>query len=190
MAHTRDGQQDELHKQSIERQIKNHIDSINAVLVLVNGTVPRVTVGTDYVLSTLSAIFPKSLANNIAFLLTNTSNSLFQNFSADTLPEVFKHAPQFLLNNPIALQRRYLELKDAPNMMGQAHIFRNTVKASEQAALEMLGDFSVWLDGLGPQPKKSQDAEANVIGPLAKQTGFLRNAMEKGFRKLRAILIG
>ena len=122
-------------------------------------------------------------------MLTNTSNPLFQNFSADALPEGFKDAPQFLLNNPIALYRRYLELKDAPNTMGQAHIFRDAVKASEQDALEMLGDLLVWLD-VGPPPKKPQNAGANAIGPLAKQMGLLRKVMERGLRKIRAILIG
>ena len=86
-------------------------------------------------LSTLSAIIPKTLAKKIAFLLTNTSNPLFQNFSGDALEEGFKDAPQFLPNNPIALHRRCLELKDAPNTMSQAHIFRKAAKASEQDAL-------------------------------------------------------
>ena len=174
-------------------QIKNHINSINAVLVLVNGTVPRVTVGTDYALSTLSAIFPKSVAKNTAFLLTNTSDLLFQNFSGDTLSEDFKDAPQFLLNNPIALQRRYLELKDAPTSMGQGHSFREAVRASEQDTLEMLVDFFDWLDGLEPQPTSEvvyryemfQDIAANVIGPFA---NFLKKVVEKGIRKVSMIL--
>ena len=171
-------------------QIKNHINSINAVLVLVNGTVPHVTVGTHYALSTLSAIFPKSLANNIAILLTNTSNLLFQNFPTDALPEGFRDAPQFLLNNPIALHRRYLELKDAPNTMSQAHIFRDVVEASEQDALEMLGDLFVWLESLEPQPtsgvvSRYEKLLADVVGPL---TNFLRKVMEKGIRKIRVIL--
>ena len=87
------------------------------------------------------------MANKIAFLLTNTSNPLFQIFSADALPEGFNDAPQFLLNKPIAFYGRYLELKDAPNTTGRAHIFRDTVKASEQDALEMLGDLFVWPVG-------------------------------------------
>ena len=48
LADTRGVEQDELHKQSIANQINMHIDSITAVVVLANGTVPRVTVGTDY----------------------------------------------------------------------------------------------------------------------------------------------
>ena len=82
--------------------------------------------------------------------------------------------------------------------MGQAHISREAVKASEQAALEMLGEPFVWLDSLEPQLmpevvsryEKSQNVEANVIGPLAKQMGLLRKVMERGLRKIRAILIG
>jgi hypothetical protein len=154
LANTRSVQQGELHKRSIVTQIKKHIDTITAVLILANGTVPRVTVGTDYALSILPATFPITLFNNAAFLLTNTSSALYQNLSRDILPEVCKGAPQFLLNDPIALQRRYLELEDngGPNTRGQMARFREMVKASEQNALEMLVDLFDWLDGLEPQP--------------------------------------
>ena len=156
-----------------------HTDSVAAVLILANGTVPHVTVGNDYALSTRSTILPKYLAGNIAFLLTNTSNPLYRNFYRDTLPEGFKDAPQFLLNNPVALYRRYLELKGAPTTVGQGHIFREAVKASEQDTLEMLVDLFEWLDRLEPQPtseavswyEKLQDIAADVMGSLA---NFLR----------------
>ena len=152
MADTRGFKQDELHKQSIEAQIKNHIGFINAILVLANGTVPRVTVGTDYALTALSAIFPKTLTNNIAFLFTNVSSPLHWNFSKDTVPDLLKDAPQFLFNNPVALQKKYLRLKDDPNLkIGRAG-FRNAVKVGEENALEMLVELFDWLDGLEPQP--------------------------------------
>ena len=152
MADTRGLQQDELHKQSIEKQIKNHIDSVNAVLVLANGTVPRVTAGTDYALSTLSAIFPNTLANNIAFMFTNASGPLHWNFSEDTTPNVLKGVPRFLLDNPIALQKKYLKLKNDPNMKIERARLCKAVKAGEEDALEMLVDLFDWLDGLEPQP--------------------------------------
>jgi hypothetical protein len=50
---------------------------------------------------------------------------LYWNFSRDALPDVFKDAPQFLLNNPIALQRRYLKLKDDPNMRAKEPVSRS-----------------------------------------------------------------
>ena len=68
------------------------------------------------------------------------------------------------------------------------------MKASERDTLEMLVDLFDWLDGLEPQPtsgvvshcEKLQGIAAHVIGPLA---NFLRKIMEKGIRKIRAILI-
>ena len=77
--------------------------------------------------------------------------------------------------------------------MGQARIFREAVKASEQDALGMLGDLFVWLESLEPQPtsgvvplcEKLQDIAANVVGSLA---NFLRKVVEKSLRKIRVIL--
>jgi hypothetical protein len=111
LADTRGIDQDELHKKSITTEIQNHIASVSAVLILANGAVPRITVGMDYALSALSALFPKSLANNIAFLFSNVSTPLSFNFPKDAIPEALKNAPQFLIDNPIALQKKYLELK-------------------------------------------------------------------------------
>ena len=152
MADTRGIQQDEIHKRSIATQIQKHIKSISAVLVLANGTVPRVAVGTDYALSTLSAIFPESLAKNIAFMFTNVSSPLHWNFSGDTIPDSLKDAPQFLLNNPIALQKKYIKLMDDPNVKKGRPDLRKAVKAGEENALAMLVDVFDWLDGLEPQP--------------------------------------
>ena len=152
MADTRGVQQDELHKQSIATQIQDHIDSVTAVLILANGTVPRVTVGTDYALSTLSAIFPKSLASNTAFMFTNVSSPLHWNFSGDTIPADLKNAPYFLLNNPVALQKKYLKLKDDPTMKKSKADLRKAVRASEQNAIGMVAELFDWLDGLEPQP--------------------------------------
>jgi hypothetical protein len=84
--------------------------------------------------------------------LTNTSRPLFQNLSRGILPNAFEHVPFLLLNNPIALQKRYLELKDDPNVRSQQAYFREAVKVSEEAALEMLVGLFEWLDGLEPQP--------------------------------------
>ena len=118
------------------------------MLVLVDGTVPRVTVGTDYALSTLSTIFPKSLANNIAFMFTNASSPLHWNFSGDSIPDILRDAPQFSLDNPIVYQKKYVKSKGGRGKKeGQA----NLVKAGAENALQMLVGFFDWLDGLEPQ---------------------------------------
>jgi len=129
-----------------------YCDSVTAVLILANGTVPRVIVGIDYALSTLSNLFPKSLASNIAFMWTNISSPLHLNFSWDTVPDVLKDAPLFLFNNPIALQKKYLRLRDSPHVKTGTASFCKAVKASEESALDMLVELFDWLDGLEPQP--------------------------------------
>ena len=142
-------------------QIKKHFDSLTTVLVLANGTVPRVTVGTAYTLSILSAIFPNVVDNNVAFLLTNVPSPIYLNFPQHTLPAVLKDAPQFLLDNPIALQKRYLKIKDGTNIKTRRTNLRRVVKTGEQSALEMLVNFFDRLDSLEPQSTTN-------IGPLYK----------------------
>lgn len=129
------------------------MDSVTAVLVLANGTVPRGTStgGLHYVLSTLSTIFPKTSVNNIAFIMTNIANPFSLNFCQDTIPEVLKDALQFQLDNPVALQRKYVKLKDDPNMEQKRITLRNAVKDAEQNALEMLVTLFDWFGGLEPQ---------------------------------------
>ena len=125
----------------------------------------------------LSSIFPATLANNLAFVLTNVSGPLYQNFSGNSLPEVLKDAPLFLLDNPIALQRKYFKLKDDAKSRSKGAEMRKTVKASEEQALEMLVDFFDWLDGLERQlemeavtlDKDFQDIVLTISNPATQQ---------------------
>jgi len=200
LADTRGLQQNEFHK-SIASQINKQIDSVSAVLVLANGTVPRVTVGTNYALSTLSAIFPETLATRIAFLLTNVTNILYVNLSKDTVPDVLKDAPQFLLNNPIALQRKHLSLKDNPDMKKRRTQFLEAVNGAERDGLEMLVDLFDWLGSLEPQArmkvaplyKKPHTIVANIIGSLTRHVRELLRRLEKaldGVRKVKRTFVG
>ena len=198
LADTRGIQQDGLHKRTIATQIKHHIDSVTAVLVLADGAVPRVTVGTDYALSTLSAILPKSLASNTAFLFTNVSSPLHWSFSRDALPEVLKDAPQFLLNNPIALQREYSKLKVGPNMNNERANLRKAMESAEQNALEMLVDLFDWLNSLEPQSitgivslfENSYAIEAKITDVLAQmnQVAMMEAKIEERMEKVQRVL--
>ena len=152
---TRGPQHDELelHKKSIATHIQDHIATLNAVLILANGTVQSVTVGTEYI---LSAFLPKTLANNVAFLFTNVPGPLSFNISQEEIPESLKDAPEFLFDNPIAVQRTFLErINDPIHKHNKARIWqilRKEVKATEQRGLEMLVDLFDWLDGCAPHP--------------------------------------
>jgi len=175
LADTRGIHQDELHKKSISTEIQNHIDSVSAVLILANGSVPRITAGMDYALSALSALFPKSLAKNIAFIFTNSPTYLSLNVSKDAIPEILKDAPQFLLDNPIALQKKFLESKNDPDKKKGRKEMHKAVKSAEQRAMEMLVELFDWLDSLEPQStteivalyEKSQAIEVKITDTFA-----------------------
>ena len=107
-------------------------------------------------------------------MFTNVSDPLHWNFPRDTLPEVLQDAPQFLLNNPVALKREHSKLKD-PNMNKERAKLRNAMKTAEQDTLEMLVKLFDWLDGLRPQSvtgivslyEHSQLIEATITNALA-----------------------
>ncbi len=129
----------------------------------------------DYAVTTLSTLFPKSLANNIAFLLSSVPTPASLNFPNDAILKDLKDAPKFLIDNPIALQKNYLDLKK------KGHLDKKTLKKIKQSveltevnALGMLVELFDWLDGLEPQPtneikdlyEKSQDIELKVTDTL------------------------
>ena len=140
---------------------------------------------------------PQILASNTAFLFTNVSSPLPWSFSRDALPDVLKDAPQFLLNNPIALQQKYSKLKDGPNVNDENANLRKAVKFAEQNALEMLVDLFDWLNSLEPQStmgivslfENSQAIEAKVTDVLAQmnQVATMEAKIEEQMEKLQRV---
>ena len=126
-------------------------------------------------MSTLSSMLPKSLAENIAFVLTNVSSALSMKSSEDIIPSVLRDVPRFLLDNPVALQKKYLALKGNLGKKKLRAVVRRAVLAGEERALEMLVDLFDWLDGRRPQPTTevvylynlSQNIEAMITDAVA-----------------------
>ena len=167
MADTRGIERDAIHKRSIATEIQDRLGYVSAVLILANGSNSRHSVSTDYALSALSALFPQSLVNNIAFLFSNVLASVFFNLPDDAIPEVLKHAPKFFIDNPIALKKNYMKQNNSDNI-------RTLVELAERNALDMMVDLFNWLDGLEPQPtkeiiaihKKYEDIETKITRTL------------------------
>jgi len=110
-ADTRGIHQDELHKKSIATQIQKHIVSVNAILILANGAIPRITASTDYAIAVLSALFPRALVKNIAFLFSNASTHLSLNFSQDAIPRILK-------DSSVPLRQPLRAPKEVPRAQG------------------------------------------------------------------------
>ena len=165
LADTRGLAQDELHKASIANVIKENIAVINAVIILANGTVERLGVATDYALSTLSSMFPRTLAANIGILFTNVPNHLSWNFDQRSLPRALgrwercnkrgMRKNQFLLDNPVALWKKLVELREQEWACAwKLDDYELTVNNDHKKALRELGSLFDWLDTLVPQPTK------------------------------------
>ena len=137
------------------RYIEQHIESLNAVLIL---AFESYSVWVEYTFSTLSAIFPKTLVNNIAFISPLSNDYQYWIFSRLKVPEVFKRCPVFYLDNPIKEQDTF----------GEEQI---VCEHLEHRALNMLLALFNWLGYLKPQSAKEivsvyekyQNIEAKTI---------------------------
>ena len=176
LADTRGLAQDQLHKSSIAKAISDHIVTVNGILILANGTNPRLGIATDYALTTLASIFPRTLSDNIAIVFTNVSSPLSWNFDQESLPTVLRNARRFTLDNPMAMQRRFDKLKLTEKSDKTLSMLRKTVRHGEAAALDTLVDFFDWLHDCEPQPtrdilvlyEKIQRIETSVQNALAR----------------------
>ena len=132
--HDVDIEQDEAHKKNIVRYIERHVESLSAVLIL---TVENAIDRMEYTFSTWSAILPKTLGNNIAFIFPSFLGRLAWAFFR-TVPTTLKGSPIFTVNSPIV-------------SLGHGEII---MKSREPTALKSLVALFDWLDDLEPQPAK------------------------------------
>jgi hypothetical protein len=155
-----DIKQDNIHKESIGTFIKQHVDSVSAVLILAKTDRFSTIANMDCTLSALSALFPKSLVNNIAFMFTHVWD--FKP-PPDMVPWVLKSSPMFFFDNPIT-----------PGIYDETDLRMGQYRGSKQGPFKMLVNLFDWLDGLEPQPateivslcEQHQNIEAKVINIL------------------------
>ena len=152
LADTRGIEYDTQHKASIAGAIQDAIPAIDGVLIIANGTTERLQVATDYAITTLSSIFPRSIASNISLLFTMISNPMAFNFQMESLPDCLQEAETFNLDNPIALRRKYEEIREKPKYVKQAKAMEKMVDEAHSTAVEMLAEFFDWLDKREVQP--------------------------------------
>lgn len=176
LADTRGILQDEQHKMKIAKAIRENITTVNAVLILANGTVPRLGVSTNYALSTLSAIFPRSLAENIGIMFTMTPSILQCNFEPESLPAILRSSEVFTLSNPVCLKRKYDESNHDSISKSDLKVLRQSFKDSEDKAMDMMVNLFDWLATLTPQPtrdilalyEKSISIEQQIANAIAR----------------------
>jgi GTPase SAR1 family protein len=152
LADTRGIERDEKHKASIARVIRDLIPSIDGVLIVTNGTNERLQAATDYAITTLASIFPRSIAKNIAIIFTMIANPMSFNFQLESLPQSLRNSELHTLDNPIALMKRYREFENKPTHHKQLPKLLKMVEDAHNEAVDTFADFFDWLDTCAVQP--------------------------------------
>lgn len=143
--HDVDIEQEETHKKSIVKYIERHVESLSAVLILaVENAIDRM----EYTYSTWSAILPKTLGNNIAFIFPSFIGRAF------IFPSVLgRLAWSFFKAIPTSLERSPVFTVDCP-IVPLGNDITIIKKNREPTALKSLVALFDWLDDLEPQPAK------------------------------------
>ncbi|KAF8634785.1 hypothetical protein AX17_004108 [Amanita inopinata Kibby_2008] len=119
-------------------------------------------------------MFPRSLADNIGILFTNVTTPLSWNFDQGSLLEALRNRRnQFLLDNPLAMWKKYLELESQQSF--DEDDLLELEEGIDKGYAKALID---WLDGLSRQPtndildlyKKSQDTEHQITNALSRMS--------------------
>ncbi|TFK49481.1 hypothetical protein OE88DRAFT_1713641 [Heliocybe sulcata] len=156
LADTRGVEKDEEHKAAIAEYIKNHTETIDAVIILANGTNARLGVATQYTLSMISGMFPHSLVDNIGFVFTMVANIFSFNFESLSLPQELRNARHWKMDNPLAQWLKYQEAKkkDPPVDEEDLDEMYETVSKGYRKTFTHLIDLFTWLDDRQVQPTK------------------------------------
>ncbi|KAK2467588.1 hypothetical protein APHAL10511_000443 [Amanita phalloides] len=178
LADTRGIAQDEVHKAGIAQTLSENIAFVNAVLIFTNGTVERLGAATDYALTALSAMFPRTLADNIGIVFTNVSDRLSWNFDQTSLPDCLRRYEnnQFLLDNPVAKWKKVIATRNQKKTKKRALEEQSVLSEGHTKALRELALLFDWLDTLAPLPtnditslyEQSQDIERNIANALSR----------------------
>ena len=95
---------DKEHVKRIMACLKEKIQSINCVMVVVNGREARMTATMKYVLSQLTAVMPRAVMDHIAVVFSNTASKRKLNFDIKSFEDVGLRVPKYeCLDNPFGM---------------------------------------------------------------------------------------
>jgi len=194
LADTRGIEQDRIHKEEINNAIQEFVTSIDAVIIMANGTVERLTVVTDYTLNIICSMFPRTIIDNIGFIFTNCDPLTF-NFDHESLQPELRESPFWVIQNPLAMLKNY----NAPKVnkrfsTSQIEKQMDQLNAGYKETVETLNEWLDWLDSRQVQTtieidrlyRISTDIESNIESALATITRL--SEQREQYKKIRTDL--
>ncbi|KAL5637665.1 hypothetical protein ACGC1H_002066 [Rhizoctonia solani] len=153
LADTRGIDQDQKHKEKINRAIQQHVNTLDAVIIMANGTIQRLAAATDYTLNVITAMFPHKIIDNIGFIFTHTDPLTF-NFQKGSLQPELKDAKHWLIQNPLAYYQNYKRLHAEGTSEAILKRGRRDLEQFYDDTVDTLNEWLVWLDSRHVQPSK------------------------------------
>jgi hypothetical protein len=151
LADTRGIQQDEQHKAKINKAIQEFVITIDAVLIMANGTTELIPAATNYTLSTLTSLLPYSIVDNIAFIFTHC-DSFTRNLDMAGLPETLRKSKHWTLENPLAYHKNYQRAVKAGYSESILKEGRERLETIYKKTVMTLNDWLRWVDARCPRP--------------------------------------
>ncbi|KAJ3715028.1 hypothetical protein C8R42DRAFT_681430 [Lentinula raphanica] len=146
---------DRVHKQALVQAMKEHIDSIDAIVVLLHGDSARLDTRTEYALATIFSVLDTSLADNIVFIFTNVSSPSGFNFPISLLPNWLQSTPRWSTDNPCIRWFAYRKALSQPSGTvdeDSLEDMNDVAHRGYHAGLKMLSQFFQHLDKCQPKP--------------------------------------
>lgn len=175
LADTRGIDQDNVHKAEINRAIREHITTVDAVLIMANGSLQRLGAATDYTLSALTSMFPRSIIENIGFIFTHSDSGAL-NFQRESLPEELRKSKYWAIQNPLGRLNSYNQMNECDQPPANTHLRK--LKGEYEDSVETLNEWLKWLDERPTTPtneihelyERFHDIESKIEASLASIT--------------------
>ncbi|KAF8648218.1 hypothetical protein AX16_006356 [Volvariella volvacea WC 439] len=177
---------DATNKAEIVRFIRASITSIDAVVIVANGTAECSRIATSYALDAIARIFSGSIIDNIGFVFTNCDIFTF-NFKMDNLEPELRESKHWLIQNPLALYRNYSTQReqDVPEEILEVHLRK--LEGIFEEAVKTLNGFVRWLDERKVQLVKEVE-EVEKVEDLASMYEMTTNIGQSFEAPLSSIL--
>ncbi|KAB5588720.1 hypothetical protein CTheo_7843 [Ceratobasidium theobromae] len=156
IADTRGIERDKYHLKKVNAMVKQ-MGTVDAVLLIVDGTKGRLDVSTNLTFETIKMMFPRSITDNIGVIMTHVTGPSTLKFRMHTLGGDLEKSSKWPIENPLALSLGFQEMESemSPEEKGQE---RNKIKVAYDNTVDRLNEWLKWLDNdLRPMPTKEID---------------------------------
>ncbi|KAJ1299959.1 hypothetical protein OPQ81_002626 [Rhizoctonia solani] len=151
LSDSRGPEHDKKNQKEINDAIVKEFTTIDAVIIMSNGTTERLAPTTDYTLKVLMTLFPRSILSNIGFIFTHVESFSF-NFQESSIPPELRETPRWLIQNPLALLKHKSVLENENRTARHVRQDKTSIERAYADVIETLNEWLEWIKECPVQP--------------------------------------